>query len=291
MGMDASDYGGGTPVSDVWRRDVGLAVGHLDKLPQLVSLPVRAARRRGRPRPASTTPSARWRPARRSRCRWPSSPCTRGDYFAPLDRYRQLMTLQGIHAPTPPAAAYEPVWCAWGYEREFSFPLVRATIPKMQELGLKWVVLDDGWQVRTGDWRPDPAKYPNGDADMKAFVDEIHSRGLLAAPLDRAAGRGRRAATSCTTTPTSCCWTRTARRSWCSWWNSFYLCPAYGKTQERMAAHRAQDHRRLGLRRPEGGRPAPQRRRALLQPGAPPRASARTRRSTCATSTRRSTTR
>ena len=29
MGMNASDYGGGTPVVDVWRRDVGLAVGHV----------------------------------------------------------------------------------------------------------------------------------------------------------------------------------------------------------------------------------------------------------------------
>src|SRR5579884_3633920 len=40
MGMNASDYGGGTPVVDVWRRDVGIAVGHLERAPKLVSLPV-----------------------------------------------------------------------------------------------------------------------------------------------------------------------------------------------------------------------------------------------------------
>ena len=28
LGMNASDYGGGTPIIDVWRKDVGLAVGH-----------------------------------------------------------------------------------------------------------------------------------------------------------------------------------------------------------------------------------------------------------------------
>src|SRR5262245_4138963 len=28
LGMNDSDYGGGTPVLDVWRRDVGLAIGH-----------------------------------------------------------------------------------------------------------------------------------------------------------------------------------------------------------------------------------------------------------------------
>ena len=38
--MNASDYGGGTPIVDVWRRDVGMAVGHVETRPKLVSLPV-----------------------------------------------------------------------------------------------------------------------------------------------------------------------------------------------------------------------------------------------------------
>ena len=40
QGMNADDYGGGTPVVDVWRRDVGMAVGHVELRPKLVSLPV-----------------------------------------------------------------------------------------------------------------------------------------------------------------------------------------------------------------------------------------------------------
>ena len=40
QGMNASDYGGGTPIVDVWRRDVGIAVGHVESQPKLVSLPV-----------------------------------------------------------------------------------------------------------------------------------------------------------------------------------------------------------------------------------------------------------
>ncbi|PWT88141.1 MAG: alpha-galactosidase, partial [Proteobacteria bacterium] len=40
LGMNATDYGGGTPVADVWRRDVGIAVGHLERAPKLVALPV-----------------------------------------------------------------------------------------------------------------------------------------------------------------------------------------------------------------------------------------------------------
>ena len=30
LGMNASDYGGGTPIVDVWRKDAGIAVGHLE---------------------------------------------------------------------------------------------------------------------------------------------------------------------------------------------------------------------------------------------------------------------
>ena len=40
LGMNSTDYGGGTPVSDVWRRDVGIAIGHLERVPKLVSLPI-----------------------------------------------------------------------------------------------------------------------------------------------------------------------------------------------------------------------------------------------------------
>ena len=50
LGMNDSDYGGGTPVVDVWRRDVGLAIGHVELLPKLVALPVERAKRRRRRR-------------------------------------------------------------------------------------------------------------------------------------------------------------------------------------------------------------------------------------------------
>ena len=41
LGMDSSDYGGGTPLVDVWRRDLGVALGNVDKLPRLGSRPVK----------------------------------------------------------------------------------------------------------------------------------------------------------------------------------------------------------------------------------------------------------
>jgi alpha-galactosidase len=234
MGMNASDYGGGTPVVDVWRRDGGVAVGHLERQPRLVALPVRAVGDevelglRGEqlqtlaPGQTLTTPLG-------------FIAVHDGDCFVALDRYRQLMAAQGLAAPQPPQSAYEPVWCAWGYERDFSLQRVRDTLPKVQELGFKWAVLDDGWQHLTGDWRPDPAKFPQGDADMKALVDDIHARGLKArlwiAPLAVAPGSDELHAH-----PDMLLLDRDGAVQDVTWWNSFYLCPAYGKTQQRLAA-------------------------------------------------------
>ncbi|WP_176041142.1 glycoside hydrolase family 36 protein [Burkholderia stabilis] len=234
MGMNASDYGGGTPVVDVWRRDLGIALGHLDTVPRLVSLPVRAVRNevalgmRGEktvtlaPGATLDTPTA-------------FVMLHDGDYFVALDTYRQMMGAHGFHAPQPPASAYEPIWCAWGYERQFSLDYVRATLPKVRELGFKWAVLDDGWQRRTGDWVPDRAKFPAGDADMKALVDDIHASGqkarLWIAPLAVAPGSDElhdhtdMLLLDADGAPQAI-----------TWWNSFYLCPAYEKTQAHVAA-------------------------------------------------------
>src|SRR4029077_591797 len=40
LGMNASDYGGGTPIIDGWRKDVGVAVGNIEPGPRLISLPI-----------------------------------------------------------------------------------------------------------------------------------------------------------------------------------------------------------------------------------------------------------
>jgi alpha-galactosidase len=80
----------------------------------------------------------------------------------------------------------------WGYGRTFTPRQVFETLPVVKELGFGWAVLDDGWQVALGDWRPRPDKFPAGDADMKALVDRIHAAGLKAqlwwAPLGADAG-------------------------------------------------------------------------------------------------------
>jgi alpha-galactosidase len=144
--MEASDYGGGTPIVDVWGRHGGLAVGHAETTPRRVSLPVQeghgavrvavCGRAKINLRPGETFDTPETFVAVHG-----------GDYFAALSAYRRLMSERGLTPAVAPAGAYEPIWCAWGYERDCTTALIEGTLPKVRELGLQWAVIDDGWQA------------------------------------------------------------------------------------------------------------------------------------------------
>jgi alpha-galactosidase len=228
MGMTASDYGGGTPIVDLWRRDCGLAVGHLESTPELLCLPVsyhdgganlgiRAPLERTlEPGEELVTPEI-------------FVATHTGDYYVTLDAYRRIMSDRGLKSPPVPQAAYEPIWCAWGYERDCTVQLIEDTLPKVQELGLRWAVIDDGWQSNVGDWKLSPAKFPRGEADMTHLLQSIRAKALMPrlwfAPLAAAPGSDLLHDHS-----DMLLLDKEGAAQNVSWWNSFYLCPAYEKT-------------------------------------------------------------
>ena len=231
FGMNASDYGGGTPLVDLWTPDGGVGVGHLALEPLRVAIPVRAdadgAAHVEVVFPSETTlaPGEAW-----------ALPPTvaiehAGDAFAALVAYRQLLAGQGIAPPIIPDGAYEPAWCAWGYGRDFHTADVLAALPKVVDLGFEWVTLDDGWQVAEGDWTPNPARFPRGDADLRAFVDSIHARDLEAmlwwAPMaaDSTSALAREHPDWFLHDPDG-------SRRLVTWWDADYLCPAYAPVVE-----------------------------------------------------------
>jgi len=114
MGMEASDYGGGTPIVDVWRRKGGLAIGHIETTPRLVSLPLTCGESELK---LSMSASAKRTLKAGEELVLPQAfvATHSGDYFVVLDAYRRIMAVRGIASPNPPKAAYDAVWCAWGY--------------------------------------------------------------------------------------------------------------------------------------------------------------------------------
>ena len=183
MGMNGDDYGGGTPVTCIWRRDGGLAVGHLSEVPELVSLPV--VKNAGESHATVSIEKTFDMPVVLEDGASLETLTTffhvfKGDCFGALRHYAQLLECVGVVMPESEPDAFEPAWCAWGYERQFTIDEIVGTLPKVQELGFKWATLDDGYQIAEGDWDLNMERFPRGDADMKYMVDEIHRYGLKA---------------------------------------------------------------------------------------------------------------
>jgi alpha-galactosidase len=235
QGMNASDYGGGTPIVDVWRRDVGIAVGHVELRPKLVSLPV------SMPDAAHAKIAVRFTKARSL---GPGESfhtfrtfvaVHRGDYFRTLIDYRRFMMKQGFQMATAPNEAFGAIWCAWGYGRKVQPQQVYDSLPTVKRLGFTWVTLDDGWQNNVGDWQLDLKKFPHGDADMKALVDRIHQEGFKAqlwwSPLSAVP-----TSELLREHPEYELLNRDGSKRKVSWWNSYYLCPADQRVVEH---HRA----------------------------------------------------
>jgi alpha-galactosidase len=228
LGMAASDYGGGTPVANIWRRDAGLAVGHVETVPRLVDLPVRKTAN-GASIAVESLQAVKLEPGQSLSTDRTFLCAHGGDHFAPLTHYRNFMQAEGIAAPKAPESAFAPVWCAWGYEREFTVEQIVATLPKVRELGFEWAVLDDGWQNNEGDWRIDTRKFPRGDEDMRAFVKTIRAQGLRPrlwlAPL--AADPGSDVLHDHADMLLLDQWGAFQK---VSWWNALTQCPAYQPT-------------------------------------------------------------
>jgi len=234
QGMNSTDYGGGTPVADIWKRDIGIGVGHLDVKPKPVSLPVEM-------RDGSKAELHIEMKTPRTLAAGESLDTLRtfvavhtGDYFGVLANYRRMMAAQGLGMPESPKSAFEPIWCAWGYRRDFRPSQIHEALPVVKKLGFQWVTLDDGWQTAEGDWYLEKTKFPNGDGDMRAMVDRIHREGFKAqlwwAPMSVDPG------------------TDLIRdhRDWLlldsdgsphkiTYWNAFYLCPAIPAVRKNAA--------------------------------------------------------
>lgn len=115
------------------------------------------------------------------------------------------------------------MWCAWGYERQFTIDEVIGTLDKVAELGFRWVDVDDGFQIAEGDWETN-SRFPGGDRDMRRLTDEIHRRGMYAklwwAPLAADPGTDilRRH-------PEMRLMTAEGAPEYITWWDSWYLSP------------------------------------------------------------------
>lgn len=234
MGMNDSDYGGGIPVTCLWRPDMGIAIGHLSLQPELVSLPVEKKKE------SKNANIAMEHLYDDVKALMPGDTISsllsfvqlyEGDCFKPLRQYSAFMQRAGIVMPEPEPAAFESMWCSWGYERTATFEEVLGTLPKVRELGIKWATVDDGYQIAEGDWDLDPKRFPGGDQEMIDLVRDMKKDGLKVqlwwAPL--AADPGTKILED---HPEMLMLSKEGEPYDISWWNSYYMSPLADKTIE-----------------------------------------------------------
>lgn len=170
-------YGGGIPVAAFWTASVGEAIGHIETLPLVLSLPVRAEAD-GRVNASVQIPAnTRLKPGETY-----STPRTfvavySGDFYEPLHLWSRVLQKEGWQLPKPSAEAYNVSWCGWGYEFNVTPAQMLGTLPKLKEFGIKWATLDDRWFDAYGDWNPRPETFP--DDSIRQMVADFHRQGEL----------------------------------------------------------------------------------------------------------------
>lgn len=237
MGMNNSDYGGGIPVSDLWRKDGGFAIGLTEKTLKLVSFPVEMGRYKDFAKTGilyEYKEPVIFKQNDTLQTYKSFISIHTGDFFDSLRQYSQYMQSQGITFAEPEDEAFEAVWCAWGYERTFTIDEILGTLPKVKELGFKWVDVDDGFQICEGDWEPN-SRFPGGNKDMRRLADAIHQQGLKA-KLWWAPMAADPTSNILKQKPEMMLLTEEGTPQYITWWDSYYLSPVNPVTKEYTAA-------------------------------------------------------
>ncbi len=173
---DLGRVGGGIPVVAFWTRTVGEAIGHIETLPLVLSIPVETQADGHIRASIHLNPGTLLEPGEVY-----STPRTfvaiySGDFYEPLRIYSDAIDREGLGKPTNNDEDYAVNWCGWGYLADVTPAQMLGTIPKLKELGIHWATLDYRWFNNYGDWQPRRDTFP-GDS-MRSMVQQFHSQGI-----------------------------------------------------------------------------------------------------------------
>ncbi|HTM39235.1 MAG TPA: glycoside hydrolase family 36 protein [Terriglobales bacterium] len=170
--------GGGVPVVAFWTKSVGMAIGHLETIPEVLSLPVEVSRDGRINTKVSLDPETSIEPGHEFATPRTFVAVYQGDFYQPLNMWSRALQKEGWQLAKPNREDFGIAWCGWGYEFNVTPKDMLGTIPKLKELGIHWATLDDRWFNTYGDWEPRKETFP-GDS-IKKMVDEFHKEGIKA---------------------------------------------------------------------------------------------------------------
>jgi len=173
---DLGRVGGGIPVVAFWTRNVGQAIGHVETLPLVLSIPVHTQTDGQIEATVRLTPATTLRPGETYGTPQTFVAVYSGDYYQPLRMYSDVIDGEGLTKPANTNEDYAANWCGWGYLENVTPKQMLGTIPKLKELGIHWATLDDRWFNNYGDWQPRTDTFP-GDT-IRQMVQQFHAQGV-----------------------------------------------------------------------------------------------------------------
>ena len=170
--------GGGVPVVAFWTKSVGLAIGHIETIPEVLSLPVDVSSDDRINTKVSISPDVTLDPGHSFATPRTFVAVYHGDFYEPLHLWSAALQKEGWQLAKPNREDFGIAWCGWGYEFNVTPKDMLGTIPKLKELGIHWATLDDRWFNAYGDWEPRKETFP--DDSMKKMVEDFHKEGIKA---------------------------------------------------------------------------------------------------------------
>jgi alpha-galactosidase len=173
---DLGRVGGGIPVVAFWTRNVGEAIGHVETLPLVLSIPVHTEADGHVDASVHLEPQSTLKTGEVYSTPQAFIAVYAGDYYEPLRIYSDVIDGEGLKKPTNNNEDYAVSWCGWAYLADVKPAQMLGTIPKLKEMGIHWATLDDRWFNNYGDWQPRADTFP-GD-EIKKMVQQFHQQGI-----------------------------------------------------------------------------------------------------------------
>ncbi|HYL64887.1 MAG TPA: alpha-galactosidase, partial [Candidatus Methylomirabilis sp.] len=173
---DLGRVGGGIPVVAFWTREAGEAIGHLETLPLVLSIPVETTKDGRVAAGVRFAAGATLKPGEVFATPRTFLAVYKGDYYEPLSMWSNAVEREGLARPANNDENYAVSWCGWGYEEDVTPKQMLDTIPKLKELGIHWATLDDRWFNNYGDWEPRSDTFADGA--IQKMVSDFHAQGF-----------------------------------------------------------------------------------------------------------------
>ena len=186
-----SNYSG-VPFIDVWGKEMGMAIFHVEGIPRFLHVLLKAGEDHRldmglKTRPADTfSQFPEWIPPGESITTWKSAVCVhKGDFFHGAKRFGEFLDgalkkegRKGLIKDYP-EQTYEPYWKTWGMNSldgtpYFTLEQIQEKMDELADYGFRAIMLDAGWNIDRGIWNPDPEKF-SSEEEIIHFVEEAHA--------------------------------------------------------------------------------------------------------------------